>query len=468
MKKQVLLLLMLLVSATVSFAQGGDPTAQRDLVKGNGQLVQEDNFVVDINHMSTTTRKKLNQVAAEYRTRGRSAFTDIGKSMLYGGVSSVFTVVGNEIISLTKIRSQQKKKWNEMRQKECFFSDSLLSIKGQRDFYRKPSARGPLDPTDMNFDGITFRANRNGKEILKMVCHIDTFKLDHMFLHSKFYLVLDTLVFHPYQSYLPNLSANRIMGYKIENPGERNRPSGDGEMPGKQDVDRKKPTKGEKELVEYWNTISKFSFVDQNNPTVNIRIDLLSSWINEAVQVYQDVKLGSFSVNIPFKEEDLKDSVYFYSRQRALKEGKETIDMSGDCFVVPRSYMPVEATNPSWGTGEYKMKVVMSERCQYNPDKGRSTNWHKDYKQLVRLQNNGKARNEYVANVVSTFRDSKDNIIKATYTPLLNAGLSIFELNTAGGGKSGTPQGGGQGGGAEQGSPTNQMPQGGQNVPQKP
>ena len=186
--------------------------------------------------------------------------------IMHGGVSSVFTVISNEIISLTKIRSQQKKKWMEMRQNECLFIDSLQSSKGQSDFYRKPSVHGALDPSDMNFDGITFRASRNGNEILKMVCHIDTTKFSHLF------------VFHPYQSYLPNLSANRIRG-----------------------VD----SKSSKEQIDYWNMISKFSFSEQQSPTINIRMDFSSSWINEAVQVYQDVKLGSFSVNIPINEMDL-------------------------------------------------------------------------------------------------------------------------------------------------------------------
>ncbi len=83
-------------------------------------------------------------------------------------------------------------------------------------------------------------------------------------------------------------------------------------------------------------------------------MDFSSSWINEAIQVYQDVKLGSFSVNIPINEMDLgKDSVYVYSRQEALMKHKQLIDITGDSFVIPRSYMPVDANNPSWGTGEY-------------------------------------------------------------------------------------------------------------------
>lgn len=440
MKKQVVLLLLLLI-CSCSFAQGPMAGVQpKDGMMGNLQNMQMDNFEVNVNQMDDETRKKLNQVAAIYRSKSRGAFTDISKSMLYGGVSSVFTVISNEIISLTKIRSQQKKKWMEMRQNECLFIDSLQSSKGQSDFYRKPSVHGALDPSDMNFDGITFRASRNGNEILKMVCHIDTTKFSHLFLHSKFYLVLDSVVFHPYQSYLPNLSANRIRG-----------------------VD----SKSSKEQIDYWNMISKFSFSEQQSPTINIRMDFSSSWINEAVQVYQDVKLGSFSVNIPINEMDLgKDSVYVYSRQEALMKHKLLIDITGDCFVIPRSYMPVAANNPSWGTGEYKMKVVMSERCQYNPTKGRSSNWHKDYKQLVRLQNHGKAKNEYMMNVVSSFKESKDNIIKATYTPLINSLQNSLGLNATGSsaGKIGGIQGAGK-----TGSATGQLPQGaGQGMPKKP
>lgn len=442
MKEQVVLLLLLICSSH-SFAQRPMADVQpKEGIMGNMQNMQMDNFEVDVNQMDDNTRKKLNQVAANYRSKSRGAFTNISKSMLYGGVSSVFTVISNEIISLTKIRSQ--KKWMEMRQNECLFIDSLQSSKGQSDFYRKPSVHGALDPSDMNFDGITFRASRNGNEILKMVCHIDTTKFSHLFLHSKFYLVLDSVVFHPYQSYLPNLSANRIRG-----------------------VD----SKSSKEQIDYWNMISKFSFSEQQSPTINIRMDFSSSWINEAVQVYQDVKLGSFSVNIPINEMDLgKDSVYVYSRQEALMKHKQLIDITGDCFVIPRSYMPVAANNPSWGTGEYKMKVVMSERCQYNPTKGRSSNWHKDYKQLVRLQNHGKAKNEYMMNVVSSFKESKDNIIKATYTPLINSLQNSLGLNATGsaaGSKMGAM--GGMQGAGKTGSAAGQMPQGaGQGMPKKP
>ena len=126
MKKQVVLLLLLLIGSSHSFAQG--PMASvpsKEVFMGNMQNMQMDNFEVDVNQMDDNTRKKLNQVAAIYRSKSRGAFTDIGKSMLYGGVSSVFTVISNEIISLTKIRSQQKRKWMEMRQNECLLTIAL-------------------------------------------------------------------------------------------------------------------------------------------------------------------------------------------------------------------------------------------------------------------------------------------------------------------------------------------------------
>lgn len=408
------------------------------LMDGINMNGMETSFMLNINHMNGDTRDKLNRVASNYRSRNRSVMGDLGMSMLSGGVAAVVNVIGTEIINLTQIRSKQKKAWEAMRQKECMFIDSLQSVKGQSDFYGRQSTYGPLDPSDMNFDGITLKANRGGKEVLKMVCHIDTTKFDHIFLHSKFYLVVDTIIFYPYRSFLPNLKANHI--------------------------DQPRKGKASQDEIDYWNTISQFSFLEHQSPMVNVSMGIYSSWINELVQVYQDVKLGSFSVNIPIKENELTDSVYFYSREKAIAEHRPTINIDGDCFVVPRSYMPVSANNPSWGTGEYKMKVVLSEKCRYNPKEGRSKNWHRDYKQLVRMQK-GKAENEYWNDIVTTFRDNKNTILKATYTPALNMGVKELGLSTSAGGAGGAGgagmSGGMQGGaGGQSGMPQGGMPQG--------
>ena len=459
-QKLFLLATALVLGVFVSKAQPlhsqSEPGKLHDNIVGDLDMNRvETAFLLNVNSMSTQKKEKLNRVALNYRSRSRGILSDIGTSVLTGGIAAVVNVIGTEIINLTQIRSKQKKAWEEMRQKECTFADSLQSVKGQTDFYGRQSIYGPLDPSDMNFDGITLRANRKGKEVLKMVCHIDTTRFDHLFLHSKFYLLVDTIVFHPYRSFLPNLSANRI------------------EQP--------RRDKASQDEIDYWNTISQFSFDEHGSPTLNIKMDIYSSWINELVQVYQDVKLGTFSVNIPITESEVKDSVYIYSREKPIAEKRPIINMEGDCFVIPRSYMPVSANNPSWGTGEYKMKVVLSEKCRYNPKEGRSKNWHRDYKQLVRMQNNGKAKNEYLSDIVTTFRDNRTTILKATYTPILDAIPSMLGIRSSGNGAGGGASAGGMSGGAgaagkgqennpsSSGSPTGvSMPPAGGGMSQKP
>ena len=404
----VLMLTANLAKAQSFHSQPGKGNPNEDIMSGLDMNSMETSFVLNINPMNEERKDKLNRVASNYRSHNRSILTDMGNSMITGGVAAIINIIGTEIINLTQIRSRQKKAWEQMRQKECMFVDSLQSVKGQSDFYGRQSTYGPLDPSDMNFDGITLKANRGGKEVLKMVCHIDTMKFDHLFLHSKFYLVVDTIIFHPYRSFLPNLKANHI--------------------------EKPRANEASQDEIDYWNTISQFSFDEHQSPTVNIQMEIYSSWINELVQVYQDVKLGSFSVNIPINERDLTDSVYIYSRKQAIAENRPIINMDGDCFVVPRSYMPVAANNPSWGTGEYKMKVVLSEKCRYNPKAGRSKNWHRDYKQLVRMRNHGKAKNEYLNDVVTTFRDNGTTILKATYTPVLNALPGMLGIGASSGG----------------------------------
>ena len=446
--KLFLIVTALVLSFNISKAQPPQPQPglgkpDVGIMNGLDMNSMETSFVLNVNSMNGERKEKLNRVASNYRSRNRSILKDFGNSMLAGGTAAIINVVATEIINLTQIRSKQKKAWEEMRQKECMFVDSLQSVKGQSDFYGRQSNYGPLDPSDMNFDGITLKANRGGQEVLKMVCHIDTTKFDHLFLHSKFYLVVDTIVFHHYRSFLPNLKANRI------------------EQP--------RANEASQDEIDYWNTISQFSFDEHGAPTINIKMDVYSSWINELVQVYQDVKLGTFSVNIPISEKELKDSVYIYSREKAIAENRPTINMDGDCFVIPRSYMPVAANNPSWGTGEYKMKVVLSEKCRYNPKAGRSKNWHRDYKQLVRMQNRGKAKNEYLSDIVTTFRDNKNTILKATYTPVLSSLPTMLGIGAAGSGTAGMsggmPGGAGASGQAQGGIPsTSGAPTGG-NLP---
>ena len=56
------------------------------------------------------------------------------------------------------------------------------------------------------------------------------------------------------------------------------------------------------------------------------------------------------------------------------------------------------------------------------------------------MQNNGKAKNEYILDIVTTFRDNKNTILKATYTPVLSqmpTMIGLGALSGAGAGMSG-------------------------------
>lgn len=414
-KKSLVLLLALLLQVpfSVATAQAGPASGVNAAATSASidQLTQDIDmkqvvkaFSLTVNKMDDEKLDKLNRTAAAYRSSTRGLGTDIANAMLQGGVTGIVNVVGNEIVNLIQIRSKQKREWLTMRQRECLFIDTLQSVAGQSDFYKQQSAYGPLDPSNMQFDGITLRAFRDGQEFFTMVSHLDTTRLDHLFLHSKFYLVLDSLVFKPYQSFLPNLGINTLT------PDQFNA-----------------LTKDEK---DYWQTISHFDFGEQQSPVVKVQFEVYSSWINEMVQVFSDVKLGTFTVEFPIAENQLVDSTYVYSRRAALESGRPVIDISGDCFVIPRSYMPVSFDRPSWGTGEYKLRGVFSQSCRYNPKGMRAQNWHRDYKQLKKMMNHGKDQNEYLNEVVTTFRDNRFAILKATYQPALNKGGSLVKIKS--------------------------------------
>ena len=410
MKKHITILTLLLsVAISAVYAQSAtskhpanpsssvqltDTSLQKAVPIGEGKVVSA--MVVTINAMSQDRRQKINDMAAWYNNSRRGGImTTIGQDL----TMSLTDLLVRELYYATTIRSRQKKEWLEMRQRECTFVDSMQSVGGQRDFYSQPSFMGPLDPTGINFDGITLNAYRNGQKVLHMVCHIDTSHLAFLFQHSRFYLVLDSLAFAPYNSFLPNLGV------------------GVADISNREDLSQRD--------IDYWDAISHFDFAEYKNPSVRISIDLYSSWINELVQLFQDVKLGSFWIDVPVSENELHDSLYIYSRREALAAGKPTINMNGNSFVVPRSYMPLDADKPSWGTGEFKMKITLAESCRYNPQGVRAQAWHKDYKQLMRIYKQGKNPDaEYITHPLTTLRDNNCTLLKAVYTPLIKSAFA--------------------------------------------
>ena len=437
--KILLILFFHLFSFVCLFAQPLLPQGQPASPYGNKAKSGRDDafasmndcFQVKVNMMDVQKKEKITSIVnSMVHTSGtRSVFNDILRASGYGLVSSLVDIVATETINLAKIRKRQKRQWMQMIQNECNYTDSISSITPLKDFYSETSKYGALDPSNINFDDISIRGTRNGEEVIYLSCHIDTMRLEHLFMHSKFHLVVDTISFNPYACHLPNLNANGIRITGGENYGRDNR----------------------------------FSFSERTNLHVGIDLTLFSSWINEAVMVQQNVPLGNFKINIKIPD---NVSTYHYSRaevernRRLQQDGTfvasgetlgntEYVDMEGDCFIVPRSFMPVCGSERRWGTGEYSIKVKFRESCQFSQDESRNAKmkrWHTDYKQLCRMQKKGSQFSEYFKTLWNQNGDAlvKTMIKQGLSTAVQDAGLTA--LKSGGGSMSGgaAPAGGGK------------------------
>lgn len=390
-----------------------------------GQEEEIDTWQVDINPMNATKRDMITRTVEEMQSRGgatRSVTTDILKAMGFAGVSSAVDVVATEIINLAKYRKQQKRKWLQLIENENNYTDSISSIKGLNDFYLQTSRYGALDPSNINFDGISIRGKRNGEDVVYLSCHIDTTRLNHLFQHSKFHLVIDTIAFNPYKCHLPNLSANGI------------RLRGD--------------EKSERD--------NSFSYDERDNLNIGMELALSSSWINQAIFVQKDVQLGTFKLNVSIPS---GTKLYTYSRKQiernrelmsanpSLRLDTAFVAIEGDCFVVPRSYMPISGEQPMWGTGEYNIKVKFRESCQFSQDATRNEkmkHWRKDYKQLRKMQKKGSQFNEYFKTL---WNQNGETLVKTMLKQGMTTGVTAAGLSSTSGG-TGAARGAAGGGGA--------------------
>lgn len=366
-------------------------------LSGAVMMEEVDNWQISVNTMDSGCRDRITSVVDRMQANGatRSVAGDILKAMGYGGITAAVDIVATEVINLAKYRKQQKQKWMQMIQQENNYTDSLMYVSGVKDFYSETSGYGALDPSNINFDGISLRGMRNGDEVVFISCHIDTTRLDHLFQHSKFHLVVDTIAFNPFKCHLPNLAANGIRMMKDDKNGRDN----------------------------------SFKFSEREHLTIGMELSVYSSWINEAVMVQKDVLLGTFKMNVR-----IPDNVqsYHYSRLEALRENKELVEMEGDCFVVPRSFMPISATERMWGTGEYNLKVKFRESCQFSQDattNEKLKHWEKDYKQLRAMQKNGSQANEYFSTL---WKQNGATLVKTMVKQGLNSGLQSAGILPAG------------------------------------
>lgn len=273
--------------------------------------------------------------------QGLTAAKKAASTSLMGLVSTGVNMIGDMVRS-------KKNDWRAAVARENVFVKTLPMMENIEDFYSDVSFAGALDPSSLSFNGFGCLQKRDNDTVLYMVCHLDTteYGVGRILKHSKFELTLDTLVFNPYKCDLPNDST---LPYSLRMP---------------------------------------FSFTNRDNLNLQISLNVMSSWINQAIQLHRDQTLGQFFVNVPINENTLDaDSVFrFY---RGSSNNKAVCDITGESFIVPRSYIGVRDANgrfhDAWGTGQYKMSMTLRETCSNT--EAFDKNWKADWK--ARKMNKG-------------------------------------------------------------------------------
>lgn len=335
-------------------------------------------------YTSETLPKEIQNVSIEL---GDSTRRSLGSDLLNatlgaakgigaGYISSFIDLGVNALGSLITRNARLQNEWEETVKKENNWTERVSSIQDVKDFYKKPSFDGALDPLTMTFDGIGCLRMEGPDTVFFISCHIDRNKLDRIINHSKFELVLDTLIVSPFHSNLPNT-----------------------QLP-----------------LEY-------SFEERGPFNLMMNIKLTSSWFTDAIEIHNDETLGEFKISIPVKQEDLdKDGYLKYYRN---KGEKSKYNVLGESFIVPRSYMAYRDNKNDyqeiWGTGQYKLDIELSETCNIT-DEYRA-NWKKDRKKRKKM----KPEKGFFQNIWQTVTSQKwDELSKAWVITTLKAPAGVL------------------------------------------
>ena len=268
-----------------------------------------------------------------------NASKEAGKGIASSYVTSFIDLGVNAIGAFFTRNSRLKEEWEETVKQENVYQTQISTVSEVNDFYKQTSFDGAMDPKGMRFDGIGCLRKENKDTVFYISCHIDRSKINRIINHSKFELVLDTLIISPTHSNLPNSSLD---------------------IP--------------------------FSFEERKNFTLSMDIKLLSSWMNEIVQLQKNQELGEFSINIPVDQSVLDNKGYL----RYVRNANDVpaYKVLGESFIVPRSYMGYRDENDnyknSWGTGEYKLDITLKETCDVTEQYRKK--WKEDRKRRKEMQ----------------------------------------------------------------------------------
>ena len=328
-----LLMLMPFVSSTVSAQSQSDKVVQyKTFIYTSDDLA---NDISKLNDERDSSRGYLGDLL--------SATTGSMKGIAAGYVTSFIDLGVSAIGALVTRNARMKKEWEEAVKKENVYQTVINSVSEMSDFYDSPSFDGAMDPKGMRFDGIGCLRMEGNDTVFYISCHIDRDKLHRIINHSKFELVVDTLILSPTHSNLPNTQLS---------------------IP--------------------------YSFEERKDYTLSMDITISSSWMNEIVQLQKNQELGSFHINVPVDPQVLDSKGFLHY----VRHGDEPprYRVMGECFIVPRSYMGFRDERDNfkdcWGAGEYKLAVTIKESCEVTEQY--RANWKNDYKHRKEMAKKGK------------------------------------------------------------------------------
>lgn len=310
-------------------------------LQGSAQQVEFKTFIYTSNDLGEEIARHselVNRKDRGYLGDLFNASKESLKGIASGYVTSFIDLGVNAIGSLLTRNARLKEEWEETVKAENIYKTKISTVSEINDFYKEASFEGAMDPKGMRFDGIGCLRLEDNDTVFYLSCHIDRSKIDRIVKHSKFELVLDTLIVSPIHSNLPNTYLD---------------------LP--------------------------YSFAERDNFTLSMNIKLISSWMNEIVQLQKNQELGAFVLNVPVDPEELDEKGFLrYVRNR---DEEPTYKIVGESFIVPRSYMGYRDKDDNykniWGTGEYKLEIELKETCDVTEQY--RENWKKDRKRRKKL-----------------------------------------------------------------------------------
>lgn len=298
-----------------------------------------------------------------YRSTFTGKVVDFSAQVLQAGINLIVKAFGQE--------QENYNNWHQTTQKELTFTKTFPMQNEISDFYQAPSTVGALDPNGIIFKG--FGCNQyavyveNGTQtkipVLIVACSLDTTaagkrRINH---HSKFQMVVDSVIFNPYLCNIPNDSLT------------------------------------EQQIAE--NMRIPFDFQRRKNFRFCLHADLSSSWINEAIMVTHDQYLGSFDIQFTIPDSTVLETegkwkgYYTWFSSRDKDNPKKPMIVTGESFIVPRSFICTrqqgEELISEWGTGQYRIDMAFTESCELNKayyfENGKpNKHWKAEWKQMKR------------------------------------------------------------------------------------